>query len=147
MVREAGLVGVREFSRGQDGVGDVDSGPLLLGVSASASAVTLAAARAIGDIELAEDLSREAELLGLPSRWGGEHRYALGLLPVGDAFLAWARTQPLELVPQVGGDETSVRPWWPLLAAPFLLPLIGTAGRRSRFRQLGKFALTRETDG
>ena len=108
---------------GSDGPGDVDSGPLLLGVSASASTVTLAAARAIGDTELADDLSREAELLGLPSRWGGERRYALGLLPVGDAFLAWARTRPLELVPQIGGDETSVRPWWPC-CGPFLVPLV-----------------------
>jgi hypothetical protein len=149
VVREAGLVGVREFPRGQDGPGDVDSGPLLLGVSASASTVTLAAARAIGDTELADDLSREAELLGLPSRWGGEQRYALGLLPVGDAFLAWARTRPLELVPQIGGDETSVRPWWPLLAAPFLVPLVALVlvGRRSAVSPVnpGNSHSTRET--
>ena len=125
MVREAGLVGVREFPRGQSGVGDVDSGPLLLGVSASASAVTLAAARAVGDAELAADLDREAELLGLPLRWAGERRYALGLLPVGDAFLAWARTRPIDPAGDRGSGQESVRPWWPALAAPFLVPLLG----------------------
>ena len=149
VVREAGLVGVREFPRGQDGPGDVDSGPLLLGVSASASAVTLAAARAVGDAELAADLGREAELLGLPLRWAGERRYALGLLPVGDAFLAWARTRPLELVPQIGGDTPSVRPWWPLLPAPFLVPVLALVlvGRRSAVSHVnpGNSHYTRET--
>jgi len=125
LVREAGLVGVREYPRGREGNGDVDSGPLLLGVSASASTVTLAAARAVGDTELASDLDREAELLGLPMRWGDERRYALGLLPVGDAFLAWARTRPPG--PPAQADRPRVRPWWPALAAPFLAPAAALA--------------------
>ena len=94
LVREVGLVGIREYPRGTSGRSDVDSGPLLLGVSASASTVALAAARSVGDTSLAQDLSRQAELLGLPTNWGGERRYFLGALPVGDAFLAWARTRP-----------------------------------------------------
>jgi hypothetical protein len=149
VVREAGLVGVREFPRGQTGVGDVDSGPLLLGVSASASAVTLAAARSVGDAELAADLEREAELLGLPLRWAGERRYALGLLPVGDAFLAWARTRPIDPAGYGGGSEESVRPWWPALAAPFLVPLLGLllVARRSAVSPVnpGNLHFTRET--
>src|SRR5690606_27342284 len=36
VTREAGLVGVREHPRGVDGQGDVDSGPLVAGVSLSA---------------------------------------------------------------------------------------------------------------
>lgn len=68
VVREAGLVGVREYPQGQSGAGDVDSGPLVLGVSASASVVTLAAARTVGDTRLVQALDREAELLGLPIR-------------------------------------------------------------------------------
>lgn len=123
VVREAGLVGVREYPVGVTGAGDVDSGPLLLGVSASASAVTLAAARTVGDVELAEDLDREAELLGLPVRWGDQRRYALGLLPVGDAFLAWARTRPPGTPAE--GDWPRVRPWWDVLAVPFLVPVVG----------------------
>ena len=123
VVEEVGLFGVREYPRGTDGVGDVDSGPLLLGVSASASTVTLAAARVVGDTELATALDREAELLGLPLRWGDERRYALGLLPVGDAFLAWAWTR--EAGPPVGADWPPVRPWWEVMVLPFLVPLVG----------------------
>ena len=76
VVCEAGLVGVREYPLGTVGTGDVDSGPLPLGISLSASAVTLAAARANGDAVLATDLSREAELLGLPVSGASVRRYA-----------------------------------------------------------------------
>ena len=60
VVSELGLVGVREYPRGVADDGDVDSGPLVAGVSASASAVTLAAARRNGDLELAKVLDRWA---------------------------------------------------------------------------------------
>lgn len=119
VVREAGLVGVREFPRGTAGAGDVDSGPLVLGVSASASAVTLAAARAVGARELANALSRESELLGLPVGWAGQRCYVLGLVPVGDAFLAWARSRPEAAAP-VGGATPD--PAWPAMIGVALLP-------------------------
>lgn len=125
--RRAGLVGVREHPHGDGSGGDVDSGPLVLGVSLSASTVTLAAARAHGDEVLAQDLSREAELLGLPLQLGDERRYAAGAIPVGDAFLAWARTTPTATPEPPGeqagegvGDE-GPRPWWWLWAA---VPLV-----------------------
>lgn len=106
-----GLVGVLEYPTGTDGPPDVDSGPLVLGVSASASAVALAAARANGDRALAATLDREAELLGIPVQWNGARRYAAGLVPIGDAFLVWARS-----VPEADDREGSVAApgavWW-----------------------------------
>ncbi len=122
VVREAGLVGVREFPRAIDGAGDVDSGPLIFGVSASASVVTLAAARQGGDADLAVALDREAELLGLPLGWGGERRYAFGVLPVGDAFLAWTRSRPVEPGPGDARQRTDDRPLWPVMIGIALLP-------------------------
>lgn len=88
----AGLRGVREYPEGRSGRGDVDSGPLILGVSLSASTVALGAAYRHGQLELADRLSRQADLAGLPITWQGQRRYALGTLPVGDAFLAWSRS-------------------------------------------------------
>lgn len=120
VVREAGLVGVREYPRGQAGAGDVDSGPLVLGVSASGSVVTLAAARAVGDHRLADALDREAELLGLPVPGPGGRRYAFGMLPVGDAFLAWVRSQQ-SVGPPVPTDEPG-DPMWPAMIGLALLP-------------------------
>lgn len=119
VVREAGLVGVREHPRGDDSPGDVDSGPLVFGVSASASAVTLGAARRNGATTLADDLDREAEYLGLPLEWAGTRRFAFGLLPVGDAFVAWARAVPASTTP---ATVATPRPFWWAHALALLLP-------------------------
>lgn len=128
VVRKAGLVGVREYPKGTTGEGDVDSGPLVVGVSASASAVTLAAARSVGDQALADDLTRQAELLGLPVAWRGQRRYAFGALPVGDAFLAWARSRPVSAAVPAPEAFESVRTWWPVWVGLGLLPGMALLG-------------------
>lgn len=139
VTREAGGVGIREYPHGTDGIGDVDSGPLVLGVSASASAVGLAAARVVGDQALASDLSREADLLGLPVRWPGGTRYAFGQVPVGDAFLVWARTRPA-VEPPASSDPTP-RPWFWAYALPGLvlatLGMLLWRGRRRKTPVIG----------
>lgn len=117
---EAGLVGVREYPVGGSGEGDVDSGPLIFGVSASASAVTLAAARANGEARLAASLDHEAEYLGVPLEWSSQRRFAFGLLPVGDAFVAWARGVPLATT--TGSPSPSPQPQWWWHAGLALLP-------------------------
>lgn len=123
----AGLPGVREYPPGYEGPGDVDSGPLLAGVSLSASVVTLGAALAQGDQGLAGPLLHTGEALGLPLSWGDTKRYALGQVPVGDAFLVWAKTAP----PVEGEPPAPLPPvvpgWWRLpwhaLALAFLVLL------------------------
>lgn len=84
------LPAVREFPRGVHGEGDMDSGPVILGVSAPASVVGIAAARVTGHPRAAADLRATPEVLGLPLQWGGKRSYAFGQLAVGDAFLAWS---------------------------------------------------------
>lgn len=89
-----GLPGVREYPHGKDGAGDVDSGPLILGVSASATVVAVGAARVHGDQTFAAALTGLGEGLGVPVTLGGSKRYAFGVLPIGDAFLAWSFAAP-----------------------------------------------------
>jgi hypothetical protein len=102
--RFAGLLpAVREFPHGVRGSGDVDSGPVILGVSAPASVVGIAAARMTGHHRAAADLRASPEVLGVPLQWRGRRSYAFGRLPVGDAFLAWSSV---------------VRPWNVPAAAP-----------------------------
>lgn len=69
----------------------------------------MAAAGANGDATLAEDLDREAELFGLPLQCQGRRAFAVGVVPVGDAFTVWARSVPLA-TPRPGLD--AVRPAW-----------------------------------
>ena len=134
-----GLVGLREYPAGTPGGGDVDSGPLIGGVSLSASAVSLGAALRNGDLELADRLNRQAELLGAPLPWRGDaglngRAFAFGLLPVGDAFVVDARTQP------VGVSTASRNPdypgiWWPVWFALAALPALAGAALMRRGRR------------
>ena len=102
-----GGIGVLEYADGRYAGGDVDSGPLVLGFSGPALVVGMAAARANGDARLGRILLGVTELVGLP--WGvSSRRYAGGLVPVGDAFIAWARSGP----PTTDARWDPRLPWW-----------------------------------
>jgi hypothetical protein len=127
---------VREYPRGTDGPGDVDSGPLVLGVSLSATVVTLGAARVQRDDTLAAALHHEGELVGVPVNGFDTKRYAFGAVPVADAFLVWSATaRPVAAEPLNAGLAWWRRiGWFGLLALPFLLGLglvrLGFIGRK-----------------
>ncbi len=89
-----GIPGVREYPHGVVGDSDVDSGPIVFGYSGPATAVGAGAAIVFGDDEIATAMLATAEVVGLPIEVFGKRRYIFGKLPVGDAFLAWARTVP-----------------------------------------------------
>ncbi|GAA4061915.1 hypothetical protein GCM10022214_13750 [Actinomadura miaoliensis] len=109
VVTRLGLPAIAEYPPGLSGQGDVDSGPLILGVSASATVVALGAARVHGDDRLAGPLYALGETAGLPVRLPKTKRYAFGTLPVGDAFLAWSATaRPVTQASYSG----VVSPWW-----------------------------------
>ncbi|RNL82441.1 hypothetical protein [Halostreptopolyspora alba] len=132
---DVGVVpGIREHPVGDDSPGDVDSGPLVLGLSASASAVTLGDAVLFADEPTAADLTGLAEAAGMAVELGGRRRYLGGALPVGDAFLVWSLT--------AGGEHAAVDPdpsgadpvWWRLpwhLATVVVLALLWFALARA----------------
>ncbi|MBC7304766.1 MAG: hypothetical protein H5T78_27950 [Nocardia sp.] len=127
---------LREYPRGVDGGGDVDSGPLIAGISLSATVVAQGAARVNGDSDLAAAIGAEGELLGLPIGLPGSKRYAFGSMPIGDAFVVWSSTarlltEPATLV------ERELRWWWrlPWLGVLLLIaiaPWASTLIRRTR---------------
>jgi hypothetical protein len=90
-----GVPGIREFPQGYFRLGDIDSGPLIFGTSASASAVAIGTALAFGDYELADVLSRTAQAFGIEMKMGEESTHLFGLVPIGDAFLTWSHTAAL----------------------------------------------------
>ncbi|TWD79574.1 hypothetical protein FB561_0636 [Kribbella amoyensis] len=129
-----GGLGVLEYPKGVAGSGDVDSGPLVFGVSLSATAVTMGAARIQQD-PLADRLAREGDLLGVPISGWKTKRYAFGLLPIGDAFVVWsgtARPFAADRQPEFAGGS----PWWrvPWLVVLWLpvLVLLGAIRLTSR---------------
>jgi hypothetical protein len=81
-----GFGGVREYAPGASGDGDVDSGPVLFGVSVSATGFALAGARASGDRAFFTELYRTADLFGVPVDRGDGRRFATGG-PLGNALL------------------------------------------------------------
>jgi hypothetical protein len=122
-----GIPTVQEYPPGRTGYGDVDSGPLIAGASMSATAVGLGTARVMGDGEVAGAMGHAGEALGFPLWIGGNKWYAFGLLPIGDAFVAWSRSAVPWLEGVAADAYDPLVPWWwrlPLHAISLLLALV-----------------------
>lgn len=109
-----GLRMFREWPQGQSGHGaDIDSGPIIWGAGVTATGVGLAAARSQGDIATEADIRDLAAALGFPHTTQMNGRpaitYLFGVLPVGDAFLAWALSLPRPQTPDVTNTSTAQR--------------------------------------
>lgn len=87
-----GLATVREYPSTSGGRGDVDSGPVILGVGFAATIVGIGAYLRFGEVENAQAISDAVEALGFSYGWTGK-RYIGGMLPIADLFIAWARMQ------------------------------------------------------
>jgi hypothetical protein len=82
-----GFGGIREYPDGVvQGAGDIDSGPVLFGVSVSASGFALAGARMFDDAQVFRALFRTAYLFGAPARGPTGRGYLPGR-GLGDAIL------------------------------------------------------------
>jgi hypothetical protein len=86
-----GGAGVREYPAGVVGAGDVDSGPVLFGISTSGTGFAVAGARHARDARLLGRLLTTAELAGFTVQWSGRRRYLLAPL-VGDAIVLAMKT-------------------------------------------------------
>ncbi|MBT3220410.1 MAG: hypothetical protein HN348_15090 [Proteobacteria bacterium] len=87
---------VREYPRGVFGLGDIDSGPVILGYAVSTTGMTLAVSRAHGDRKTYADVYATAYLFGAPHVAEGRRHFATGG-PVGDALMfALLTAQPVE---------------------------------------------------
>lgn len=149
LVSYGGLTGVREYPIGQpSGGGDIDSGPLIAGVSLSASAVALGAAIRHGDERLATDLYTQEELLATPV-WtdrGLGRAVALGVMPVADAFVLTSHTLRDARSPADPGFQW--HPWQLALLIPTAIGLglaaLVLRSEHSRIRRIRRADLRRE---
>ncbi len=83
LVRIGAVVGFREWPRGVERKGDVDSGPIILGIGTAASALGIAAAKAQGDVALAAQFEASASAV-MMTGVGGE--MAQGVLAQAISF-------------------------------------------------------------
>ena len=131
------LPGVFEH-RDHRGGGDIDSGPLLLGISGSASAIMIGAAHCYDDDALADALMASMHAVGVPLA----DRYGFGVLPVGEAIFESSRTsRPWAQATQSGGWSPVVSAgWrfvWHLISLLLFVFLISPELRRRLRRRTG----------
>ncbi|WP_431955619.1 hypothetical protein [Nocardia lijiangensis] len=93
-----GFGAIHEYGNGFRGAGDMDSGPLILGISISATGFALAPARSFGHRDTFTRLFRTTDLFGLPLRSGPRLRFATGGV-IGNALLLAFLTSGPELAP------------------------------------------------
>jgi hypothetical protein len=89
---------IREYASGYEGGGDVDSGPVLFGVSVAATGFALAPARALRREADFESLYRTTELFGFRVDRDARTRFATGG-PIGNALLLAFLTSGPEVAP------------------------------------------------
>lgn len=86
-----GLPGVLEYPNGIDGAGDIDSGPVVLGIGGAATIVGMRAAKVNGDFNEYVALRNSIEGVSFPLKVNGRKKYLLGGLPIADVFITWAQ--------------------------------------------------------
>ena len=87
----AGFAAIREYPPGRTGPTDLVSGPLIFGLSPTATGFALGGAALWNDEAVLTGLLRTAELVGSTVSVGGRRRYLFAPLP-GDAVMLAART-------------------------------------------------------
>jgi hypothetical protein len=84
-----GLPCIREYPVGTVGLGDIDSGPVILQAGAAASLAGLRTLAIQDEQQLYVGLRNSIEAFGVPTTYDGGKQYLFGQLPMADAFIAW----------------------------------------------------------
>ncbi len=93
-----GLPGIREYPKGINSTGDIDSGPVLLSVGGSASVVGQRTMALFGEKNIAKGLRNSIEGFGIALSNQKNKYYLLGQLPMADVFFAWANGIEIETI-------------------------------------------------
>lgn len=92
-----GLPGIREFPKGNENTGDVDSGPVILDMGSAATIVGMRVLALYHDSTNAIAVRNGIEAFGIPSTGNEEKKYLLGKWPMADVFIAWAHTTETDI--------------------------------------------------
>ncbi len=114
VVTRLGLPAVQEHPSAIEAGGDVDSGPLFMRVSASATVVGISAAQVNGDARTAAAIRQTGEAFGVPLHLPGGRRYVGGVFPLGDLFVIWSSSAQLWFQPERPPIDAGPSWWWRL---------------------------------
>jgi len=118
-----GLPGVLEYPDGDIGSGDIDSGPVILGVGGSASIVGQRLAGIAEDWNTYAGLRNSVELFGAAYTFKENKKYVFGQLPMADAFIAWSNS--IETSPRIVQEQSDWRWKFQLWTAGLAVVLMG----------------------
>lgn len=107
-----GLPMVREYPKGSFGLGDVDSGPVILGTGFAGTIVSIGTFKVFGEPERAYRQYNTVTAFGLARTDEIAKSYLLGMLPMADAFIAWSRTAPTLIT---SNDQDQSGTYWRLV--------------------------------
>jgi hypothetical protein len=86
-----GAAALREYPKGKSGPADIDSGPIIFGMSTSGTGFAVAGARHSKDVSLLSGLMMTAETVGFSVQWKQKRKYLLAPL-VGEAIMLAMKT-------------------------------------------------------
>jgi hypothetical protein len=137
----AGLYGILEYPRGTNGEGDVDSGPIIMGMGGAGTIVGIRAMYENGDLEHYQALRNSAEALALPTSNKGRKKYLFGKLPIVDAFLVWASvsSQSKKKIDFTSRWRIKFQIISGVITLPFLIALFFMWRKDVQFRKLWQF--------
>lgn len=90
--RRFGLLGIRHYPKQTKGAGDIDSGPVILGIGGAASIVGQRAFAKQKDWQTYTSLRNSIESFGVPLCIDSKKRYVFGQMPMADAFICWSNS-------------------------------------------------------
>ncbi len=99
-----GLPSLREYPKDQDGYGDIDSGPVILGVGFSGTIVMIGTFSMFDCDYLAERQYKTINAFGFETTSNNQKKYLLGMFPIADAFIAWGRATELKYQDSIKND-------------------------------------------
>ena len=90
-----GLPAIREYPKGVEGTGDIDSGPVIFGVGFTATIMGLGLGSLFDDPAWAESQYQTVHAFGFVRQNEKRKKYLWGALPMADAFIAWGLASEL----------------------------------------------------
>jgi len=135
-----GLYGILEYPPGTSGDGDVDSGPIVLGMGGAATIVGIRAMNKNDDAIHYQALRNCAEALTFPTKNKGRKKYLFGKLPIVDAFMVWVSVSSPSVKMNINSDwRLKFQLISGLVGLPFLIVLFLMWRKDIQIKKLWQF--------